>query len=116
MPGDSSMDELIHKMLCSAARCRIDAEYVLKRRGRRGRLGIDHPAHRIDDRGKGNAPRQEGRDRHLVRGVELRRPGAALGDRGAAQRSGEHTSELQSLMRTSYAVFCLTKNNNTKIP
>src|SRR3546814_1740900 len=29
------------------------------------------------------------------------------------QRSEEHTSELQSLMRTSYAVFCLkTKNSN----
>src|SRR3546814_8465012 len=27
------------------------------------------------------------------------------------QRSAEHTSELQSLMRISYAVFCLTKNN-----
>src|SRR3546814_8795265 len=26
-------------------------------------------------------------------------------------RSEEHTSELQSLMRTSYAVFCLQKNN-----
>src|SRR3546814_3118676 len=26
-----------------------------------------------------------------------------------AARSEEHTSELQSLMRTSYAVFCLTK-------
>src|SRR3546814_6941872 len=26
-------------------------------------------------------------------------------------RSEEHTSELQSLMRTSYAVFCLTKKN-----
>src|SRR3546814_5955180 len=25
-------------------------------------------------------------------------------------RSGEHTSELQSLMRISYAVFCLKKN------
>src|SRR3546814_10452984 len=31
----------------------------------------------------------------------------------AAERSEEHTSELQSLMRNSYAVFCLktTKNN-----
>src|SRR3546814_9972218 len=32
------------------------------------------------------------------------------------QRSEEHTSELQSLMRISYAVFCLKKkktNNNT---
>src|SRR3546814_10463310 len=28
------------------------------------------------------------------------------------QRSEEHTSELQSLMRTSYAVLCLQKNNN----
>src|SRR3546814_4689307 len=28
-------------------------------------------------------------------------------------RSEEHTSELQSLMRISYAVFCLKKNNET---
>src|SRR3546814_1957895 len=28
------------------------------------------------------------------------------------RRSEEHTSELQSLMRISYAVFCLKKNNN----
>src|SRR3546814_4907863 len=28
-----------------------------------------------------------------------------------ADRSEEHTSELQSLMRISYAVYCLTKNN-----
>src|SRR3546814_8161983 len=29
-------------------------------------------------------------------------------------RSEEHTSELQSLMRISYAVFCLKKKNTTK--
>src|SRR3546814_7244667 len=29
-------------------------------------------------------------------------------------RSEEHTSELQSLMRISYAVFCLKKKKNTK--
>src|SRR3546814_8204344 len=34
--------------------------------------------------------------------------GSALG------RSEEHTSELQSLMRISYAVFCLKKKNNNK--
>src|SRR3546814_8503580 len=35
----------------------------------------------------------------------------------AVSRSEEHTSELQSLMRISYAVFCLKKkNNNTRIP
>src|SRR3546814_2834256 len=31
------------------------------------------------------------------------------------ERSGEHTSELQSLMRISYAVFCLKKKNNKTI-
>src|SRR3546814_3564997 len=31
------------------------------------------------------------------------------------RRSEEHTSELQSLMRISYAVFCLKKKNNTNI-
>src|SRR3546814_5700224 len=30
-------------------------------------------------------------------------------------RSAEHTSEPQSLMRISFAVFCFNKNNNTKI-
>src|SRR3546814_1027364 len=34
---------------------------------------------------------------------------AALGDYREAGRSEEHTSELQSLMRISYAVFCLKK-------
>src|SRR3546814_9666918 len=32
-----------------------------------------------------------------------------LGPLNAAKRSEEHTSELQSLMRISYAVFCLKK-------
>src|SRR3546814_1667764 len=31
----------------------------------------------------------------------------------ASSRSEEHTSELQSLMRISYAVFCLKKKKNT---
>src|SRR3546814_4183951 len=31
-------------------------------------------------------------------------------------RSEEHTSELQSLMRISYAVFCLKKKNNYNTP
>src|SRR3546814_5729343 len=33
---------------------------------------------------------------------------------GRAGRSEEHTSELQSLMRISYAVFCLKKKKNIK--
>src|SRR3546814_3366890 len=39
---------------------------------------------------------------------------ASAGSRGAVKiafRSEEHTSELQSLMRISYAVFCLKKKN-----
>src|SRR3546814_4060092 len=38
-------------------------------------------------------------------------PTPALADE--ALRSEEHTSELQSLMRISYAVFCLKKKNKT---
>src|SRR3546814_9744414 len=34
---------------------------------------------------------------------------------GLRLRSEEHTSELQSLMRISYAVFCLKKKNNKNI-
>src|SRR3546814_3562157 len=37
---------------------------------------------------------------------ESRRPGS--------KRSEEHTSELQSLMRISYAVFCLKKKKNNR--
>src|SRR3546814_5143094 len=47
-------------------------------------------------------------------GAGIHRPGAyGRRDAGAA-RSEEHTSELQSLMRISYAVFCLKKKNTNK--
>src|SRR3546814_6602308 len=36
------------------------------------------------------------------------------GSSATVPRSEEHTSELQSLMRISYAVFCLKKKNKTK--
>src|SRR3546814_10422395 len=42
------------------------------------------------------------------RGDDLHRAAASRG-RGGVERSEEHTSELQSLMRISYAVFCLKK-------
>src|SRR3546814_9054422 len=42
--------------------------------------------------------------------VDQERGGAQRGD--LRDRSEEHTSELQSLMRISYAVFCLKKKNN----
>src|SRR3546814_8755014 len=64
--------------------------------------------------------RGQGRLRGLARSAELRREGPAEARPGGlaggypflrmiASRSEEHTSELQSLMRISYAVFCLKK-------
>src|SRR3546814_8442040 len=47
----------------------------------------------------------------LAAAARLWTDGAA---RALAERSEEHTSELQSLMRISYAVFCLKKKNNNK--
>src|SRR3546814_4791010 len=46
------------------------------------------------------------------RGRLVDRFGFDLGPFPTDQRSEEHTSELQSLMRISYAVFCLKKKNN----
>src|SRR3546814_8135774 len=62
-----------------------------------------------DDEGQaeqepGRLPRQCAR--HLL-------PDVALPLVRLRLRSEEHTSELQSLMRISYAVFCLKKKNNT---
>src|SRR3546814_10428565 len=62
--------------------------------GRAGRSVAGRRAHAAGGRPGAGTPHRRGLDR---------RPGA---------RSEEHTSELQSLMRISYAVFCLKKNNN----
>src|SRR3546814_10832969 len=42
-------------------------------------------------------------------------PAASLKPPKVTRRSEEHTSELQSLMRISYAVFCLTKKKTTNV-
>src|SRR3546814_3634795 len=42
-------------------------------------------------------------------------PESLRSERLAALRSEEHTSELQSLMRISYAVFCLKKKTTERI-
>src|SRR3546814_20614192 len=47
-----------------------------------------------------------GIDRHWQQ-IDLGRSDEARDEFGARGRSEEHTSELQSLMRISYAVFCL---------
>src|SRR3546814_1938673 len=52
-----------------------------------------------------------GRGRHAVSRRDRRH--AARGPDAVAARSEEHTSELQSLMRISYAVFCLKKKTRS---
>src|SRR3546814_5773245 len=53
--------------------------------------------------------------RHALPGVEasLRRRQGGIQFTRLGERSEEHTSELQSLMRISYAVFCLKKKTST---
>src|SRR3546814_3968518 len=51
----------------------------------------------------------------LGRSVRRQRGRHLADGEGDLRRSEEHTSELQSLMRISYAVFCLKKKNKTMI-
>src|SRR3546814_1871916 len=66
---------------------------------------VEFPQHR------GRAPCRGGfRRGFLARGAANRKPAAET-----EPRSEEHTSELQSLMRISYAVFCLKKKHTNNI-
>src|SRR3546814_8707575 len=79
-----------------------------RRRGHSDAAGMDcdriRPA--VDASPHPVSPRH---DRRVA--LVCRRAAAGVGD--GAGRSEEHTSELQSLMRTSYAVFCLQTKKNT---
>src|SRR3546814_8495756 len=80
------------------------------------RMEVRHQ--RIDAGELGPLPRRQLCHRLACRGVrnlDLERQAPFVGDTQHQQRSEEHTSELQSLMRISYAVFCL-KKNTTPIP
>src|SRR3546814_7123640 len=76
-----------------------------------------YPARRSLQESRGSpprraAPRPPGRRRSIRPAVRAGRRHKADGGRvpvRARRRSEEHTSELQSLMRISYAVFCLKK-------
>src|SRR3546814_7005064 len=48
-------------------------------------------------------------------GISVGNPLAAVTGRVGKVRSEEHTSELQSLMRISYAVFCLKKKQTMQL-
>src|SRR3546814_7321041 len=97
-----------------------------------GRVALDHGGVR-EDRGfeldmrveadldlDETLHRKADRDRVEARGITIdhaalfqifhARPAGRFGE-----RSEEHTSELQSLMRISYAVFCLKKKKHTQV-
>src|SRR3546814_2105927 len=93
--------------------------------GRTARAAADNPSLRGcgAPRAGADAPRPAARRDSVRRAADNSRP---AGERppappapagsprlGWRRRSEEHTSELQSLMRISYAVFCLKKKINT---
>src|SRR3546814_1129532 len=78
--------------------------------GRAGRAlpRLFAPVGGVDGAGRGIDDRPSDGPRSQQRAIVRPRPQDACG-KGADVRSEEHTSELQSLMRISYAVFCLKK-------
>src|SRR3546814_4932562 len=73
---------------------------------------VERALHRLDgdDAGLSVEPRQLGRPHDRALGATAEGEEQCL--LAAAARSEEHTSELQSLMRISYAVFCLKKKKH----
>src|SRR3546814_10270590 len=69
-------------------------------------LGVDVDAYMDEQRNAGLIIIQDGQ-------IRLETYKLGYGPEGRWTRSEEHTSELQSLMRNSYAVFCLKKKNIT---
>src|SRR3546814_9417418 len=98
------------------------ADYPLYRRRRRGRPRqcVALRSRRVDlvERSRGGGCGGEpDRKRHRLDQPALRaRSRRALPRAQAIRRSEEHTSELQSLMRISYAVFCLKNKQESLIP
>src|SRR3546814_2130400 len=87
--------------------------------GRSGGRGITRPARSEAREGRGNPPDRQarphsGRDGPALAAGGRNRPRSRTA--GAAARSEEHTSELQSLMRISYAALCLKKKNKNTRP
>src|SRR3546814_2641443 len=69
----------------------------------------------LQSQGKDKQSRRADAGRHQREGDARQPPPEIRAEDGACflqrRRSEEHTSELQSLMRISYAVFCLKKQN-----
>src|SRR3546814_5329423 len=77
--------------------------------GRRCRADGARTGSREDGKGQRHGPSRRRYQCNAHAAVARRRRAS-----GHPARSEEHTSELQSLMRISYAVFCLKKKKNTQ--
>src|SRR3546814_6756269 len=85
--------------------------------GEEGDLATEQPEPAVDVAVEGVEEAVDDADVVHVSGparMRKRRPRRRTWQAFASRRSEEHTSELQSLMRISYAVFCLKKKNKTK--
>src|SRR3546814_7532928 len=108
----------VQSVLFRSAACRRSGRRASARRS--GRAGSGGPARRPRRGSWSWARRVIDRDSDLHppfcrRGLLVGANGGAVDHLDGAVvggRSEEHTSELQSLMRISYAVFCLKKKNN----
>src|SRR3546814_2390324 len=86
--------------------------------GQHQRLAVDRHARRQVDAGDGLAvglggDKQKNDEQRPIPEC-LPRSARRHGSSASTERSEEHTSELQSLMRISYAVFCLKKKKTHK--
>src|SRR3546814_5802703 len=95
--SDVFSTDLLHHLPARALREQDDGAFRREGRDPRGRSRRCRAAAR-------NPRRTEGAARGTIRDI-----GRWPARQAAARRSEEHTSELQSLMRISYAVFCLKK-------
>src|SRR3546814_1140578 len=89
---------------------------------RRGVYPCGSPQHRCQEQHDGRQAVDHSHDaewrRPIAQQIDAHAVGPIAGKvacREAEQRSEEHTSELQSLMRISYAVFCLKKKTHTNM-
>src|SRR3546814_9198122 len=96
----SDLKNLRQRRIAGRQRPRRDGDNDRRRRRRRGRRG------RL--RRTGGDARQQACYDDLTRQIHDPLPNRVT------MRSEEHTSELQSLMRISYAVFCLKKKTKNK--
>src|SRR3546814_10603415 len=107
--------------MCSITTEPVSARTCPKHRPRRtgpsGPKNITTPLHHIGKRGPmcKHLKGRSGLCRRFRLGREKRnRAAGLLNSFNGGSRSEEHTSELQSLMRISYAVFCLKKKTKNK--